>query len=266
MGTFLFYFLLFFAGLTLLGNLFTLVLQDYFIFRPEKLAPHYTFTFGAPHQEVFLKTKQQGQIHGLWFRRPTPSKGLVLYFHGNKGSVRRWGHLYHFFFRHGYDYFVCDYRGYGKSRGKRTEQTMHEDAYACYQWALNHYPAEDITIFGRSIGSAFATRLASRVPCKQLILETPFSSMRRLFYGYFPFLPRLFWFKYRFQNFRQFDSIQVPITIFQGTEDLIIPYRVAAQLKPYLRKKDAFFTIEQGTHHDLVFYDLYSIEMERILA
>ena len=266
MGTFLFYCLLFFIGLTLLGNLFTLVLQDFFIFRPEKLRPDYSFTFGAAYQEIYISSVKGGKIHGLWFKNPKSSKGLVLYFHGNKGSVRRWGHLYHFFFRHGYDYFVCDYRGYGKSRGPRSERTMYADAYACFQWANQHYEKEQIVIFGRSIGSAFATRLASQVVTKQLILETPFSSMRNLFYGYFPFLPRLFWFKYRFLNDHYFKDIQQPITIFQGTNDLIVPYRIAAQLKPLLREKDAFFTIEQGTHHDLVFYDVYHIEMDRLLA
>ncbi|MBK8491482.1 MAG: alpha/beta fold hydrolase [Saprospirales bacterium] len=177
-----------------LGNLFTGVIQEYFIFRPERLSQGYTFVFQRPYEELFLSSGTNGRLNALWFRQDQQPKanGVILYFHGNSGSLRRWGHLHYFFSQLGYDFFTYDYRGYGKSKGLRTEQLMYQDAQAVYNFIRQHYPPEQIVIFGRSLGSAFATWLAGRVEARMVILETPFASMRHLFRAYFPFLPPAF--------------------------------------------------------------------------
>ena len=249
------------------GNLFTGVLQDYFIFRPERLPADYTFSFRRPYKEVFISGEKGGRLNGLWFRQdilPEP-KGVILYFHGNSGSLRRWGHLHFLFCRLGYDFFTFDYRGYGKSRGPRSEALMYQDAQTAYDFLCGHYPASQIIIFGRSLGSAFASWLASRAEARMLILETPFGSMRHLFRGYFPFLPPLFHFKYLFPNYRWLKQVSIPVYIFQGDEDLVVPFRVAASLQPYLKPGDRFFKIPGGSHNNLLYYDSYAVELERVL-
>lgn len=250
--------------LWLLGNWFTFFIQDYFIFRPKKLKPDYVYQFEAPFTEIFIDTPENGKINALWFRQAAP-KGLVLFFHGNAGSLEKWGHLHHYFCGLGYDYFVYDYRGYGKSMGKRTEDLMYKDALAVFEYVKNYYPPAQIILFGRSLGSAFASRVAAENPVKMLILETPFYSMRNLFYTYYPLLPRLFFFKYPFYNHRYLRQAQCPVYIFQGTNDWVVPHKSAARLKKWLKPADEFITISGGSHNNLIFYDLYNRKMQEIL-
>ncbi len=248
----------------LLGNAFTLLWQDHFIFRPQKLSAEYEYTFEEPFTEIFLDTPDGGRLNALWFKRIN-AKGVVLFFHGNAGNLARWGHLHHFFHRLGYDFFVYDYRGYGKSTGKRTEHLLYEDARGMYQYLKQFYGESQIVLFGRSLGSAFASRVAVESKAKMLILETPFYSMRRLFYAYYPFLPRLFFFKYHFSNHHYLRQVKCPIYIFQGTKDWVVPYKCAARLQKWLKPTDEFITIPGGSHNNLLFYDIYNRKLQAFL-
>ncbi len=252
--------------LWLLGNLFTYPLQDYFIFRPKRLEQNYAFSFNRSPEEVFIHTPHHGRINALHFRVDGTPRGVILFFHGNSDNIARWGHLYHFFGQFNYDYFVYDYRGYGKSTGRRNEHTMQLDAEAVFTYLKQQYPSEKIILFGRSLGSAFASKIAAENIVKALILETPFSSMRNLFYTYYPFLPKLFVFKYVFPNRRYLRHVQSPIYIFQGTKDWVVPYTCAARLKSSLKLDDAFITIPGGGHNNLIFYDIYNQKMREIIA
>ena len=249
-----------------IGNLFTGPFQHWFIFRPKKLPQDFAYQFEAPYEELFIDTPQGGRLNALWFRADAPAKGAVLYFHGNAGSLERWGHLHYFFIRQGYDFLVYDYRGFGKSTGRRSQKIMYNDAMAFYHFARKHYAPEQIQLYGRSLGSAFASRVAAEQPARALVLETPFYSLTDLFYTYYPFLPRAFYLRYRFSNARSLRQVQMPVTIFQGTDDLIVPYRSAARLKPLLKPGDAFHTVPGAGHNNLLFYDIYNRKMEEILA
>ncbi|MBK7872563.1 MAG: alpha/beta fold hydrolase [Saprospiraceae bacterium] len=248
-----------------LGNLFTYPLQDYFIFRPKKLQSTYQFSFPPEAEEIFLETPHHGKINALHFRASSNAKGVVLYFHGNADNLARWGHLHLFFAQFNYDYFVYDYRGFGKSKGPRNEQIMYEDASAIFAYLTKHYSLDQIVIFGRSMGSAFACKIAAENRVKALILETPFSSMKNLFYTYYPFLPKIFIFKYRFPNKKYLTEVQCPVHIFQGTKDWVVPYTCAARLKSCLKINDTFITIPEGKHNNLISFDIYSQKIEAIL-
>lgn len=262
----IFYILLVLAGLLVLGNVFTYPLQGLFIFRPRRLAKDYRFRFEAPFEEITLPVRH-GHLNALWFRRPEGApEGVVLYFHGNSANLVRWGNLYHYFFRKGYDFFVYDYRGFGKSRGRRSEGLLYEDAREVYRHVRQYYAPDRIVLFGRSLGTAFACRLAAEEPARLLILETPFAGMRDLFYTYYPLLPRLFLFKYRLANRPYLGKVACPVVIFQGTADRVVPYTSAVQLQPLLKEGDVFVTIPMGRHNDLMIYEAYQRKMDAILV
>ncbi len=254
------------VGLWGLGNLCTGPLQHWFIFRPTRLDQGYKFIFEAGYEELFIETPDGGRLNALWFRTDSVPRGVVLYFHGNAGDLQRWGHLHQFFRRQGYDFLVYDYRGYGKSTGKRSQAIMYEDALAMYRFVRQHYPPEKILLYGRSLGTTFASRVAATEQAKMLILETPFYSMTNLFYTYYPFLPHIFFFRYTFPSNEHLQKVHMPIVIFQGTDDLVVPYRCSARLKPLLKDEDTFFTIPGGGHNNLLFYDIYNLKMEEILS
>ncbi|HMN89115.1 MAG TPA: alpha/beta fold hydrolase [Saprospiraceae bacterium] len=253
--------------LWVLGNICTTLLQDYFIFRPRRLPQDYRYRFMGHFEEIWLQAKHGGRLNVLYFNSLNlgEPKGLVLYYHGNSSNLARWGHLHQYFGEQGYDFLAYDYRGFGKSSGRRTEATLFADALQVYDYACTLCPPSRIVIVGRSMGSAFACRVAAQHPCRRLILETPFYNMPKLFYTYYPFLPPVFLFKYRFTNCRHLKQARMPVCIFQGTNDWVVPYKCAVQLKDCLKPHDEFITIPDGGHNNLQFYDVYNLKMRELL-
>lgn len=267
LGEILWYVFLALAGLLFIGNLFTGPLQHLFIFRPRRLPRDFSYQFLEVATELFIETSHGGEMNALWFKgdQQLSPKGVILFFHGNRDNLSRWGHLYHFFTRFGYDFFVYDYRGYGKSTGQRNQKFLYQDAQEMYEYLRQFYPPERIVLYGRSLGSAFAARVGAKAPAKLLVLETPFFNMRELFYTYYPFLPRLFFFRYSLPTQRYLKEVQCPVHIFQGTKDLIVPFSCAVKLKACLKPGDAFHTVTGAGHNNLLFYDLYNLKMLEIL-
>ena len=254
------------AALFIIGNLWTYPLQHLFIFRPEKLSEDYQYKFSHPFEEIDLYTPRNGTINGILFRADSAkSKGVVLYFHGNADHCQRWGTLYPEFINRDYDFYIMDYRGFGKSKGRINQRKFYSDALFCYDFLRGSYEADQIVIYGRSMGTAAASYVASQVEADQLILETPFYSMKDLFYSYYPFLPRLFIFKFPFVNHRYLRKVDYPITIFHGTDDWVVPYSTSEKLKKVLKETDEFITIEGGSHSDLATYKVYQEKMDELL-
>jgi fermentation-respiration switch protein FrsA (DUF1100 family) len=130
---------------------------------------------------------------------------------------------------------------------------------------MQQYDSQDIVIYGRSMGSGPASYLASQVQAKHLILETPFYSMKSLFSSYYPFLPPWFSFKFKFKNFKYLKTVKYPITIFHGTNDIVVPFKGSLKLKKVLKKSDEFIVIEGGTHNDLNIFHAYKNKLNEIL-
>ena len=105
-------------------------LQERFIFKPEKLKKDFQFKYDAPFKEYFFEPEPSVSINGLHFYRENP-KGLILYFHGNTRSIKGWAKYAKDFYRFDYDVLLVDYRGFGKSTGKRNEQDMLKDMQFC---------------------------------------------------------------------------------------------------------------------------------------
>ncbi|MDQ4140640.1 MAG: lysophospholipase [Bacteroidota bacterium] len=250
-------------GLILLVVVYTL--QDRLIFFPEKLPRDYVFSFTNPFQEVFLKTPDGAEIHALHFRAKTP-KGVILYFHGNAGSLRSWGDLSEDFLPHNYDVFLVDYRGFGKSTGIRTEAALHQDAQLVYQHLIKEYPENKIIVFGRSIGTGIAVPVAAQNRPKCLILETPFFNFADVAKTHYSFLPVTLLLKYTFRSDEWIVKVNCPIYIFHGTADNVVPYpsgeKLARLAKP---AKTQFITIPNGGHNNLSNFRQYQLALQGIL-
>jgi hypothetical protein len=246
--------------------LFTGVLQAWFIFRPIRHKADFQFQFDVPFQEVWLEGHKGGKLHGVHFRtQASQRKGIVLFFHGNSASVDAWGEVYHDFLPNGWDVFLMDYRGYGKSRGRRSEEIFYQDARQAWTHVHREFPAQQIIIYGRSLGTAMATALGRLVEPRHVVLETPFFSMVDLFYTYYPFLPKWFFFRYRFPNGRHLEDIAAPVTVFHGTKDRVVPYKCGLKLKKYMKDVDQFVTIFDGGHNDLGKFKTYRDHLQEIL-
>lgn len=231
--------------------------QEKILFLPTTLAQDYQYEFRYPFEELFFKTTDEVSINAIHFKTENP-KGVILYFHGNAGDLSRWGIVGEHFVSLNYDVLIMDYRTYGKSTGKLSEQGFYDDAEYCYRYLLDIYPEEDILVYGRSLGTGVATYLASKHQPKQLILETPFYSILDVAKQRFPIFPVTSLLKYRFPSNEYIMDINCPITIFHGTEDTVIPYSSAQKLyKVAPQENIRFITVDQGGHNNLISFERY---------
>ncbi len=149
-------------------------LQDYMLFKPEKLPKDFQFDYeNQETQEYNLETRDGAIINGLRFFPKGESNGVVLYLKGNSKSIKGWGKFAVDFTRHGYNVLMVDYRGFGKSTGKRSQKAIKRDLQLVYNKIKELTTEDRIILYGRSLGSGFATKLASMNNPKLLIVDEP---------------------------------------------------------------------------------------------
>ena len=240
-------------------------LQKYIIFQPDSLEKDFQYSFDHSFEEFFLETSDGEQLNALLFQTQLDRKGLVLYFHGNADNLTRWAKFHSDFTSRGYDFFIPEYRGFGKSSGKPSEEDFYRDAKFVYDWILKKYPGEEIIIYGRSLGAAVASNLATKISSKLVVLETPFDNVNNLLQTQARGLILPFDFKYDFPNDEHLQKIKQPVYIFEGTKDFVVPNASTNQLKALLKPSDEFIVIEGGGHRNLSKFEKYQQALDSIL-
>lgn len=255
------------AGLAVTIALLCGCSQESLIFYPETLPADYKFNFTPPYEEVSLKM-DGAVIHGILFQTGKP-KGVVLYFHGNAGSLRTWGDIAAEFTTRGYDLLIPDYRGFGKSTGQiKNEAMLLQDGLAMYTFLAGRYPENRIVIYGRSIGTGVATYLAQLKKPGMLILESPFFNMIDLAGHHYSLIPVSIiksFLKYPLRNDLWIKNVVCPVYIFHGNRDDIIPENSSVRLIKVLGNRGEFIRIEGGGHNDLGDYPLYQQKLSALL-
>jgi alpha-beta hydrolase superfamily lysophospholipase len=241
-------------------------LQERFLFHPEKLSNAYVYHFNVPFEEVNIPFNNSDTINMIkFFPVDSVRRGVVLYFHGNRQNVERYAKFAGNFTKHGYEVWMEDYPGFGKSTGERTEKKLFEQALQVQKMAASKYHSDSIIVYGKSFGTGIASYLASETNNKRLILETPYYSIPSLFSCYAPIYPTGKMSNYKIPANEFLADVKFPITIFHGNDDAVIPYRNAARLKPVLKSTDEFVTIDKGTHHNLNDFPLFQHKLDSLL-
>ena len=252
--------IIFYAGFLTLGYM----LQRTFILHPKKLAKTYVYNFDFSFEELEFPTTD-GSFNAIHAYTDQTRKGVIVYFHGNADNLVRWGAYSSDFLQRGYDVVMMDYRGFGKSDGKATEENMYSDALQLYNYVSKQYNAEEIVLYGRSLGSGVASHLAKTNKAKQLILETPFYSIPDVVRQKFPFILQLFELNFDFPNHKNIDGLDIPVHIFHGTKDKVVPFKSAIKLEDYLQEDDSFLVIPGGGHKNLSTFPAYQQRLDKIL-
>lgn len=249
----------------LLGALLLYKFQEKFIFLDGELAQDYVYQFKRPFEEVNLTASDGANLNAVHFKADS-TKGLILYFHGNRANLTRWGGIVEDYVKLNYDVLVMDYRGYGKSVGERSMEKLLSDAELFYQYTLTLYPENEVTIYGRSIGTGIASWLAGKHQPKRLILETPYYSLASVAKRYYPIYPPQLALRYNFQSSKYLKTADCPVYIFHGTEDTVVPYKSAKRLYDSLPSgQGQFISIEGGEHKNLVEFEVFREGMKEIL-
>lgn len=224
--------------------------QDRFIFKPEKLPADFRFKYDAPFKELFFDISPGVRINGLHFYVKDPM-GLILYFHGNTRSIKGWAKYARDFYRYQYDVVLVDYRGFGKSTGKRSEAKMLSDMQFVYSWLAKRYPENHILVYGRSLGSGFATKVASENRPRYLILDAPFFSFQKVVERFLPVLPVKYVLRYRLRTNKWIKRVNCHTYIIHGTKDRLIPIRHSEKLQKLNPHKITLIRITGGGHNNL---------------
>ena len=252
MNTTLLYIILVLVVLSLLVYL----LQDRFIFKPEKLQQDFEFKYDIPFKELFFDIAPGVRINGLHFYRDAP-KGLILYFHGNTRSIKGWAKYAIDFYRYDYDVVLVDYRGFGKSTGRRSEKEMLADMQFVYEQLATQYPEHHILVYGRSLGSGFASKIASDNKPRYLILDAPFYNFTRVVERFLPFLPVKFLLMYQLRTDKWLRHVNCHTYILHGTRDRLIPIKHSEQLQKINPHKITLIRIHGGGHNNLPSFPEY---------
>jgi alpha-beta hydrolase superfamily lysophospholipase len=241
-------------------------LQDYMLFKPEKLPKDFQFDYdNQEFEEHNLETRDGAVINGIRFMPKGESKGVVLYLKGNSKSIKGWGKFAVDFTRHGYNVLMVDYRGFGKSTGRRTQKAIKRDLQEVYN-KLKELTTEDrIILYGRSLGSGFAAKLASMNNPKLLILDAPYYSLTKVTKRYAPFMPLSLLMKYPLPTYKWLKYTQCPIHIIHGTNDKLIPYKSSIKLSKINPKRTKLHTVIGGGHKNLNNFESYHQMLHDIL-
>ncbi len=240
-------------------------LLEKIIFRPVKISADYLFHFDSNFEEINFYPESDVEINALHFKVKNP-KGIILYFHGNKDNLARWGKISSQLTKFDYDVIAIDYRGYGKSTGTLSEETFFSDALFCYTQIRETLNPLKIVVYGRSLGTGVASHLAGKVNPDKLILETPYYDMHDLISNYFP----SFLFKnklnFKLKSHSYLINTQFPILILHGTKDTVVPYSSGQKLFESLQNPlKKLITFNGGKHNNLNSFQNYWDELREFL-
>lgn len=180
-------------------------------------------------EDVWITTRDGVRLNGWFYQsRRGPAAATILHFHGNGGNITNVAWVAERLANRGFDTLLIDYRGYGRSHGESSDEAgLYDDGDAALSYLTDtrHVPAEQIVLYGQSLGTAVATDVAARKTCGALIIESGFSSASSVAAEKLPWLPRWLHFlaRNRFESARKLRSVRVPVFISHGDPDPVIP-------------------------------------------
>ena len=210
-----------YIGLVLILTLF----QSRFIYFPERDISITPGAVGLGYESVDFETEDGVKLTG-WFVPAANPRGVVLFFHGNAGNISgRLGSI-QLFYNLGFSVFIIDYRGYGQSEGRITEEGTYLDSEAAWRYLVQNrgFLPDEIIIFGRSLGGSIAAWLAARHRPGALIIESTFTSIPDLAAKLYPFLPVRLLARYSYNTADYLFRVDCPILIIHSRDDELIPF------------------------------------------
>ncbi len=237
-----------YAGLTAV----LLLLEDSFLYHPS--GPDSTPPPpGVPVEDVTL-TSADGTLLHAWWSAPSgwkPADGAVLFCHGNGGHLGWRGGVFRHWLPTGRSVLLFDYPGFGKSGGTPSEAGCYAAGDAALAWLTEVQRVEPgrVVLYGGSLGGAVAVDLATRHPCRALVLVSTFTSFPDMAQKVIPWVPGRWLVHNQFNSLGKIGSCRVPVFIAHDRGDDLIPFSQAERLFAAAPEPKRFFATT-GIHHN----------------
>jgi len=237
-------------------SLWLLVFQSNLVFYPEidREVAATPALAKLQYEDIHLKTADGIDLHGWYVPAPQP-RGTVLFLHGNAGNISHRLDSIEMFYRLGYSTLIFDYRGYGNSGGKPTEQGTYRDAEAAWRYLTEqrHIPECRIVLFGESMGGAVAAWMAARQNPAALVISSGFTSVPDLGQQLYPYLPVRLLARIRYDTRESLRSVTAPVLIAHSKADDIIPYEHGRALFAAANPPKQFLDLAGGHNDGFIF-------------
>ena len=209
---------------------------------------------GLPEAEEVVLDSSGGERVIVWHIPPRGEKPVVLYFHGNGGSLRGRVDRFRALAADGTGLIALSYRGYGGSSGRPTEKGLIDDALAAYAFAAARYPASRLALWGESLGTGVAVALAAHKPVGRIVLESPFTSIADIAAQIYWFFPVRLLIKDSFRSDLLIGTVTAPFLILHGDKDSIVPIALGDQLYKLITAPKRFVRFPGAGHNELAAY------------
>jgi hypothetical protein len=228
--------ILFYAGISLYAYFFS----DTIIFQPQPSS------YRDTNQIIKLKTEDGVQISAVYLNNPD-SEYTILYSHGNAEDIGDIRSILQSLKESGFSVFAYDYRGYGTSAGKPSEQNAYSDAGAAYSHMVNNLgiAPNRIIALGRSVGGAVAVDLAHKKQLAGLIIENSFVTAYRVLTR-IPLLPFD-----KFHSISKLKQVRCPVLVIHGKKDEVIPFWHGERLFQEANAPKLSFWVDEAGHNNL---------------
>ena len=254
--------LLVFILALVLFRIYFIFLEQKGLYYPIKEMSQSPSKLGIKYEEVNFKTSDGETLNG-WYVPVQNAKVTILYCHGNAGNICHRLHKVEFFHETGINFFIFDYRGYGKSSGKPHEKGLYEDVTAAYDYLISRSDIDKskIVVYGKSLGGPVAAELCLRRKLSALILESSFASVTMRAHQLCPFLPMNLLITQKYDTVAKVKNIHIPKLILHGKNDEVIGFEHGEILFEVTADPKQFLPFEGG-HNDEIYVTSFAYKEE----
>lgn len=209
---------------------------------------------GVEGLDIDLETADGVSIHGWWWDAG-PEAPAVLFFHGNAGNIASRVGTAEGLVARGVSVFLLEYRGYGRSQGRPSEDGVVQDGRAGLDWVSREVGgAGRVVLHGRSLGGFVAAEVGSRAGVAGIILESAFTDLEDMAASAYPFIPRFLLGRLQghYDNLAAVDRGSAPVLVVHGTADRLVPARMGQALLERAGDRGQWHGVEGAGHNDVV--------------
>jgi len=215
---------------------------------PERITP---VQAGLENVEEIVLETPDGERLVTWYARAAGGKPTILYFHGNGAGLIDRAERLGKYQAQGYGFFIPAYRSFAGSSGSPSEEALIADSRLAYNYLLKqNLKPENIVVFGESLGTAMAVRLAASVKVGAVVLESPFTSAVNVGALSYPFLPVKFLMKDQYRSDRYIARVKAPVLVVHGGKDSVVPLDMGKKMFELANEPKEFILLPEASHND----------------